>query len=125
MTTDRRGSHTIELALVLPVLLALLTGVFDYGWVILHRNLAADAADTGARAGAMASSEQDAVALAEAAAAERWVALRLPTSPTIAARTVGDRIEVAFTLADVRPVRLVPGPEALTVVRSRRLEDDP
>ncbi|MEO0599964.1 MAG: TadE/TadG family type IV pilus assembly protein [Myxococcota bacterium] len=122
---SERGSHAAELAIVMPILLALLSGIFDYGWIMLNRHIAADAADAGARAGAAAGEDDDAVALAEAAASARWATLRLPAEPEIEARETAERIEVELRLPDVRPVQLIPGPPGLVVVRSRSLEASP
>ena len=115
---DRRGNHAVELALILPIFLALLTGVFDYGWLMLHRQLAADAAQTGARAGAMAGEEEDADMVAAAAAAQRWSALQLPNEAQVVVSSTTEHVEVTLLLPDVRPVGLVPGPPGLWVTRS-------
>lgn len=123
--TSRRGSHAVEFAIVLPILLSILSGIFDYGWIMLHRHLAADAADVGARAGAIATDEEDATALAEAAANARWDAMQLPSEATVDVRTSGDRIEVELQFGDVRLLKLAPGPNRLVVVRSRLLEEVP
>ena len=104
---DRRGNHAVELALILPIFLALLTGVFDYGWLMLHRQLAADAAQTGARAGAMAGEEEDADMVAAAAAAQRWSALKtyisIPMPWELGASCRTRSCAMAFTAARSRP----------------------
>ena len=110
------------MALVMPVLVGLMTGVIDWGWVMFHRHLGADAAAVGVRAGASADGDDDPVAVAEAAAKQRWSDLGLGAIPEIEARTGSGRIEVEVRFGDLRPVGLVPGPTQTAMVQSRRLE---
>jgi Flp pilus assembly protein TadG len=46
-----RGTTTLELALVLPLLIALVLGALDFGQAIVMSNMASEAAREGARAG--------------------------------------------------------------------------
>ena len=48
----RRGIALIELAIVLPLLLAITFGVMEYGWMFLKASQIANAARQGARVGA-------------------------------------------------------------------------
>lgn len=107
----------------MPVLLALLTGVIDYAWVVLHQHLAADAAATGVRAGAVAAEGDDAASVARSATSARWAGFGLQTEVQVVASEAADRIEVEVTVPDVRLVGLVPSPSALVIVRSRVVED--
>lgn len=50
--SKRRGLALIELAIVLPLLLAITFGVMEYGWMFLKANQIANAARQGARVGA-------------------------------------------------------------------------
>jgi len=53
----RRGNNLVEFAMILPVLLTLFMGVFDFGWV-LHQQIALDnATREGARRGAVGESD--------------------------------------------------------------------
>lgn len=52
-----RGSNLVEFAMVLPVLLTMFMGVFDFGWV-LHQQIALDnATREGARRGAIGTND--------------------------------------------------------------------
>ena len=124
MSRPRRGSQAVEMALVFPVLLAIVSGVLDYGWLALHEHLAADAAAVGARAGASAVEGEDPIVVATEASTERWRELGLSARPEIEARIGGGRIEVELTFGDLRPVGLVPGPNTLSAVRSRTVEEE-
>lgn len=52
----RRGLALIEMALVLPLLLLLLLGLLEYGWIFLRAQQVTNAAREGARMGALADS---------------------------------------------------------------------
>lgn len=119
---SRRGSNAVELALVLPVLLALMTGVMDYGWILLHQHLAGDAAAAGVRAGGVAQEDEDASALAMSATNDRWDAFALPTDVQVTVTEAASRIEVEVRVPNVRLVGFVPAPGELVVVRSRVIE---
>lgn len=65
MSRPRRSGNTVvELAFTLPVLLALLVGVADYGWYFLQRAAVLDAARDAVRIGVASPENQDPVALA-------------------------------------------------------------
>jgi len=49
----RRGSTIVEFALVVPVLLAMLIGIMEFGWLIKNQLTIANAAREGARAAAV------------------------------------------------------------------------
>lgn len=52
-----RGNNLVEFAMVLPVLLTMFMGVFDFGWV-LHQQIALDnATREGARRGAIGTND--------------------------------------------------------------------
>ena len=60
-TPSRRGSAAVEFALVMPVLMAILMGIIDYGWFYLKESLVADALRVGVRAGSLqAPADEDA-----------------------------------------------------------------
>lgn len=61
---DRRGSNAIEFALTVPVLVAMLAGIADYGWFFNQQQSVVAAVREGARAGALAPRNQDPRALA-------------------------------------------------------------
>lgn len=62
------GSATVELALVLPVLLAVVLGAITYGVIFSVNHTLTSAAAEGARAAVSASTTDDAKAVASAAA---------------------------------------------------------
>lgn len=53
------GQSLVEFALVLPILMLLILGIFDLGWAVYARNTLADAAREGARTGIIISATDD------------------------------------------------------------------
>ena len=49
----------VEMALLLPILLAILTGIIDFGWLARNTLIVANAAREGARAAALGRSTMD------------------------------------------------------------------
>ena len=66
--TARRGASSIEFALILPVFLALLAGVLDYGWYLFQQAGLDAATQAGCRAGALVDPGEEGMDLAAAAA---------------------------------------------------------
>ncbi len=60
----RSGNTVIEFALALPVLLAVLAGVVDYGWYFLQRAAFLNAAKDAVRIGVASPEQQDPTTLA-------------------------------------------------------------
>jgi Flp pilus assembly protein TadG len=125
---SRRGANAIEFALILPVLLAMLTGIMDYGWLYMVRTAAVTAARVGAREGAFTPQDSDPDGAAATAANTQWASLGLPVdAPTIVAFRSGDpelmvvRIEVDVTSL----VGLVAGPDTFEVVAAQPMEEQP
>jgi Flp pilus assembly protein TadG len=52
-TKRRRGSTIVEFALLVPVLLAILLGIIEFGWLVKNQLTIANAAREGARAAAV------------------------------------------------------------------------
>lgn len=52
MLPRRRGSATIEFALLVPIVLMFFYGIFEYGWVFFHRTAVQEAGRQGCRHGA-------------------------------------------------------------------------
>src|SRR5690606_30089535 len=50
---NRFGAHAVEFALIMPVLVAIVGGVIDYGWLFWREALAINALREGARAGSL------------------------------------------------------------------------
>lgn len=49
----RRGANAIEFALILPVYLALMSGIFDYGWMFYYKSAMDSAVAYGCRQGSV------------------------------------------------------------------------
>lgn len=67
-SNERRGGTAVEFALLLPVFIALLVGVFDYGWMIYGKAMLDSAIHLGCRQGSMidiAESDPKAAAVAQ------------------------------------------------------------
>lgn len=75
----------VEFALILPVLLLLLMGIFDFGRFILAYNTVSDAARDGARVAIVNQRSSDICQIA----AERAVAIALPTTCAANVTAVG------------------------------------
>ena len=56
---NRRGSNAIEFALTLPLVVALLTGIMDYGFYFSQQQVVVHAARTGARRAAISDPETE------------------------------------------------------------------
>ncbi|MFH1462964.1 MAG: TadE/TadG family type IV pilus assembly protein [Pseudomonadota bacterium] len=63
----RRGSASVELALVLPLFLVLVTGLADGAWLFYNHGVLARSLRAGCRAGAVVDAESDPEAAATAA----------------------------------------------------------
>ena len=79
---DRRsgtahGNAAVEFGLVLPLLLALLLGMIDYGYVYFTKLTITNAAREGARVGVTRFDKDDAVGAAKIAAKDYLVSARL------------------------------------------------
>lgn len=85
MRSKARGQSIVEFALILPVLLLLLMGLFDFGRFILAYNTVSDAARDGARVAIVNQKSADICQIA----AERAVAIALPTTCAPNATAVG------------------------------------
>ena len=66
----RRGGAAIEFALVLPVLLTLLFGILEYGWLFLQQANVLSAVREGVRLGVTYDTADDPEGIAEARVAE-------------------------------------------------------
>jgi Flp pilus assembly protein TadG len=56
---DKKGQSVIEFALVLPILLLVLLGIFEFGRIIMAVNVVNQAAREGARVGAVTENATD------------------------------------------------------------------
>jgi len=79
---QNRGQSLVEFALILPVLLLLVMGVFDFGRAIFAFNTVSNAAREGARTAIVDQSSVSGVPLAATRAADQAIALGLDPSDT-------------------------------------------
>lgn len=83
----RRGAAAVETALVLPVLIAMVLGIIEFGWMISVKNSLVHAAREGAREGALQSAT---VADAQARTTDELTAWGLQDKATIAVVDASD-----------------------------------
>lgn len=124
----RRGANAVEFALILPVLLALLTGIMDYGWVYLLQHVATTAAREGAREGAVTPQDQGPEARATTAATAAWTRFSLPGAPTVVAFQYDPPGAPPVMVTRVRIdtaslIGLVIGPNRVEATAVQRMED--
>ena len=124
---SRRGANAIEFALLAPVMLALLTGIIDYGWAATLRESARAAAYAGARAGSVTDRTKDPNGVAANAALKTWNSFHLGPKPTIVAFRSGspERVNVRVTLSSTTLIGFVPTPPQLRATASERMEQQP
>lgn len=120
LQTSRRGVATIETALCAPVLLAVLSGVLDWGWFLSRESELVEAVRDAARVGAAAPAGSDPMVLAEARLSESLSDLGF--SATLAVITIerttdadvgSDVLSVAVSLPHSPLFGLVLAPDAL------------
>lgn len=115
-----RGIATIEFAVVLGLLCAVLFGIMEYGWMFFQQSNVAAAAREGARAGVVVppAAQPDAVATAVDRATAVLAQLRVDTNgATIAASYAGALPQRTLTVTVRVPykqlVGFVPVPQSL------------
>jgi Flp pilus assembly protein TadG len=123
----RRGANAVEFALLAPVLLALMTGTMDLGYLVALRYCAASAADHAARSGAATPRDRSPEEAALEEAVARWTSFGLPMTPTVVTFREGtpELMVVRFTVAAEPLVGLVPARTSFEVTRVRRMEQQP
>lgn len=84
---DQRGIAAVELAFVLPLLLAIVFAIFQFSWLISNYLMLADAAAVGANV--LASERGYATPYSDAQSAILTVMKPLPGKPTIVATVAG------------------------------------
>jgi Flp pilus assembly protein TadG len=113
----------VEFGLIAPILVALVTGIMDYGYLYATRFGASAAAEEGARAGSLTAGDSDPEGAAVAAAQEKWDAIGLASEPVFTVTREGDpqMIVVRVDISPVALVGLVPT-GAFHVTAARRME---
>lgn len=124
---DRQGQALVEMALVLPILLLLFMGIFEFGRIMSAALIISDLARDGVRHGVVGYSDQSIRNLIE----ERCVWLEperlvIEISPASGSRAKGDPLEVRvhYSLPLVAPFlpSLVPNPYPLESYCTMRVE---
>lgn len=123
-----RGANAVEFALILPVLLALITGVMDYGWYFTQQHLVINAVREGARAGATTAADDGPENEAEARAREVLEGHGFNTdgnTVTVSVDTAADPVTITVTAALEYPglIGFVPLPTNLGASLTMRIED--
>jgi len=67
---NEKGSSAVEFAIILPVLMIIIWGIIEYGWIMTSWIIIANAASEGARAAIMESGDPDSRTAAENAVIE-------------------------------------------------------
>lgn len=124
----RRGSNAIEFALILPVLIAVLLAIAEWGWYFNQQIGVQTAVREGTRAGAVCAQEDDPPTVAEARARAALAELGLDaTTATISVTTSGTSPDELLTVELAVPYEaltgFVPAPGVLGGSLTMRLED--
>jgi Flp pilus assembly protein TadG len=124
---DRRGSNAIEFAMLLPVLMAIVSAIVDYGWYYSEELAVIASAREGARAGAVtpmpdacaAAITRARAALIDAGLDGDRALLRATTRGAAPDQVLTVTAEVPF----VKLLGLVPTPGRLRAATTMRVED--
>jgi Flp pilus assembly protein TadG len=129
MRTRSRGAASVEFAILLPVFMAMLLGIVEYGWVFYQEFNVASAVREGVRAGVTVrqSASPDPVATAVARTTRAMQDLGVDiTGATIAATYTGAAptrsLNVRMTMPYVRLTGFVPTPANLAYQMTMLLE---
>lgn len=96
----QRGQAAVELALVIPLLLLLVFGVFEFGRLLNAYLTLQHAAREGARLGVLGATDSEIIAVIESTAVTlRTADLVIDISPIQAGRTAGTIMTVTVTYA--------------------------
>lgn len=109
-THRRRGGAAIEFALVLPVLLAILCGIIEYGWMFLQQSNLTAAVREGARLGVTYGADEtpDAASVAEDRVTEVLTTYGI-TGATVTATYAGASPDETLTVTVVAPYNALIG----------------
>lgn len=124
--SNRRGANAVEFALVMPVFLALIAGIVDYGWYFHTLNQLTTAVRDGARTAAVTPVADDPVQAGSAVVSERLVAAGVG-SPEVEV-ALGDAppnrsVTVTATLPWAPLIGLLPTPPRASTSLAMRMED--
>ena len=99
------GQALVEFALVVPLLILILMGIFDLGWAVYAKNTITDAAREGARTGIVLSATDAQITSRVRAAAPSLSNLQVTIVPATT-RTYGQPITVTvvYTYVPITPL---------------------
>ncbi|MEO0606168.1 MAG: TadE family protein [Myxococcota bacterium] len=127
-TRARRGSSTLEFALIVPVWCVLVFATLEYGWCAFVQSTLERAVSAGARRGAMVGPYEDAEVVARARATQVWSQTGLGHDPRFEGRTVGATGTFEFDgrvpYVPLVGIRILPTPSELRA-RTQRLREAP
>ncbi len=107
-SNTKRGQALVEFAIVIPVLLLVIVGIFDLGFAIYAQNMVSNAAVEGARTGIIISKQDSDIIDRVHASAPSLSNLQITINPT-SPRTVNDfgkpiTVTVTYTYTPITPL---------------------
>lgn len=126
-TSNRRGNNAVEFALTLPVYVALLSGIVDFGWYFNQRMAVTMVARDAARAaslvelGGLVESEGEAQGQASLAAS----GLSGDVDCTLAGTSPDQLVTCAVTVTFQPIIGLAPSTDTVAGMLTMRMEEQP
>ena len=107
-SNSKRGQALVEFALVIPVLLLVIVGIFDLGFAVYAQNMVSNAAVEGARTGIIVSKQDSDIIARVHASAPALSNLQIDINPT-GPRTINDfgkpiTVTVTYTYTPITPI---------------------
>ena len=115
---DRRGAAAVEMALLLPLLTMMVCGTVQYGVLMVTYNSMLNSARNGARALAVGSASESAVAASAMASLPSWVpAAAWTVTPKDTAKTGTNQVitEISIPSSKATVLPFMPMPDTLDV----------
>lgn len=126
----RRGANALEFALTLPILLAILSGVIDYSYLLHLQFSMVNAVSQGARAASATDYADGPLAVATTVVNEVWTLSEFDSFPTVTATEFtlsnGDlAVQVTAEVPYEPLVGFLPTPATVSHTAIMRLDDQP
>lgn len=130
MRRHRRGENAIEFALVLPVLLVVLFGIFEMGWYFNRYLVVSAATRDGARAAAMVPEDGDVEGVARQMVLNKLSDLADTSEVAVSTTVDGVAPDRTVTVTVTTPYtafagRFVPAPSTIESTFSLHMEEEP
>ena len=119
LAREERGAAIVEMALVLPLLLAMLMGMLVYGQYFMLAHSVQQAANDGARAAIVGLDAADRSAVATRAVARSLQAVSGAHSVAVSETSEAITVAVTFTVPEDSFLRSALVPSPTNVIRSR------